>query len=52
MDRHKATRHELTQEFLVRAIGVEIRRVDEVSACLAVGLATLHYGSFARSGLK
>jgi hypothetical protein len=30
--------HELTQEFLARAIGVEIRRVDEVAACVAVGL--------------
>jgi hypothetical protein len=28
---------ELTQEFLARPIGVEIRRVYEVSACLAVG---------------
>src|ERR1700730_16176012 len=30
--------HELTQEFLARAISVEVRRVNEVSACLAVGL--------------
>ena len=29
---------ELTQEFFARAAGVEIRRVNEVSACLAVGL--------------
>ena len=29
--------HELTQEFLARPIGVETRRVYEVSACLAVG---------------
>jgi hypothetical protein len=30
--------HELSEEFLARAISVEIRRVNEVSACLAVGL--------------
>ena len=30
--------NELTQEFFARAAGVEIRRVDEVSACLAVSL--------------
>ena len=30
--------HELTQEFLARAISVEVRRVNKVSACLAVGL--------------
>ena len=30
--------HELTQEFLARAGGVEIRRVNKVSARLAVGV--------------
>jgi len=33
--------NELTQEFFARAAGVEIRRVDEVSACLAVSLINL-----------
>jgi hypothetical protein len=32
------TLHELAQEFFARAAGVEIRRVDEVAASLAVGL--------------
>ena len=29
---------ELTHEFFARAAGVEIRRVNEVSSCLAIGL--------------
>jgi hypothetical protein len=29
---------ELAHEFFARAAGVEIRRVNEVSACLAVGI--------------
>jgi hypothetical protein len=33
--------NELSYEFLARAVGVEIRRVNEVSACLAVGLLDL-----------
>jgi len=33
--------NELTYEFFARAVGVEISRVKEVSACLAVGLIDL-----------
>src|SRR5882762_5897302 len=38
--------HELTQEFLACAISVEIRRVNEVSACLAVGTMTFCASAF------
>jgi hypothetical protein len=31
------TMNELTHESFARAVGVEIRRVNEVSTCLAVG---------------
>src|SRR5580700_3229275 len=40
--------NELTQESFARAVGVEIRRVNEVSARLAIGL--IHFLRFSLGG--